>query len=384
MATYKVIQDIEADDTLLGPLTPRQVIYAAIVVISGFIVFKIAMTPAGWISIFFLPHMILFGTLAAPFGHDQSSEVWLLAKVRFMVKPRKRIWDQSGIKQLVAVTAPRQIKRPLTKNFSPVEVRSRLDALAATIDSRGWAVKNVNAAMLANPTYGYTQPTSDRLIDLSNIPQEVPTYNTQSVPDMMDVTTNPMAQNLTTMINASAQAHRQQAIATMNQGGQPVAPANPLFLSGAAGGQPPAPLTAQNIPAYGSNPVTSPGVQQLMASAVPNPSQDAQAQLLDKIRKDKEQDKRSGPTGRMKVIAPPGQATVAGPAPAVEPVAETTPVVDVDIQNEPQDNTVTPATDPAILMLASNDDLNVETIARQAKKSTDSRLGDDEVVISLH
>jgi hypothetical protein len=66
----------------------------------------------------------------------------------------------------------------------------------------------------------------------------------------------------------------------------------------------------------------------------------------------------------MKVIAPPGQATVAGPAPAVEPVAETTPVVDVDIQNEPQDNTVTPATDPAILMLASNDDLNVETIAR--------------------
>lgn len=384
MSTYKVIQDIEADDTLLGPLTPRQVIYAAIVVISGFIVFKIAMTPAGWVSIFFLPHMILFGTLAAPFGHDQSSEVWLLAKVRFIVKPRKRIWDQSGAKQLVTITAPRMVKRPLTKNFSQGEVRSRLEALAATIDSRGWAVKNVNAAMLANPTYGYTQPTSDRLIDLSNIPQEVPIYNTQSVPDMMDIASNPMAQSLTNMINASAQAHRQQAIATMNQDVQPGFPASPLFLSGATGGQPQAPMQAQYAQAYGNNPVASPGVQQLMASAVPNPSQDAQAQLLNKIRKDKEQDKRAGPTGRMKVVEPFDSDAYAALATAAEPSVDESIEVDVDIPNQPQDNTVTPATDPAILMLASNDDLNVETIARQAKKTSDSRLSDEEVVISLH
>lgn len=382
MATYKVIQDIEAEDTLLGPLTPRQVIYAAIVVVSGIIVFKIATTPLGWLSVFFLPHMLLFGTLAAPFGHDQSSEVWLLAKVRFMVKPRRRIWDQSGAKQLVAVTAPRQIKRPLTKNYSQHEVKSRLQALASTIDSRGWAVKNVNAAMLANPTYGYTQQASDRLIDLGSIPQEVPTYNVQQVPDMMDIATNPTAQNLSSMINASAQAHRQQAIATMNPAAQPAKPAGPLFLNGASSGQPQGPMAPQDMPVYDRNPVTSPGVQQLMASAVPSPSTDDQQQLLHKIRKDKD-GLRNGPTSRLKVIDPPRHDAAGAPAPAQ--VVPSTDDATAALQPiPPADNAVTPAADPAILMLASNDDLNVETIARQAKKNSESRLGDDEVVISLH
>ena len=34
MATYKVIQDIEAEDKLLGPLTLRQFIYAAVAGVS--------------------------------------------------------------------------------------------------------------------------------------------------------------------------------------------------------------------------------------------------------------------------------------------------------------------------------------------------------------
>ena len=69
MATYKVIQDIEAEDKLLGPLTLRQFIYAIIVFVSGFIAFKLAFV-AWWLVIPFLPHMILFSVLAAPFGHD--------------------------------------------------------------------------------------------------------------------------------------------------------------------------------------------------------------------------------------------------------------------------------------------------------------------------
>lgn len=169
MATYKVIQDIEADDKLLGPLTLRQFIYASIVAASLFIMFKLAMV--NWLLVLpFLPHTVLLAVLAAPIGKDQSPEVWLLARIRFLLKPQKRIWDQSGLKQLVTITAPKKIEHQLTNGLSQLEVRSRLEALANTIDSRGWAVKNVNVNLFAQPSYVLDQVGSDRLIDPTTIP----------------------------------------------------------------------------------------------------------------------------------------------------------------------------------------------------------------------
>src|SRR5690606_14612536 len=102
MATYKVIQDIESEDKLLGPLTLRQFIYAIIVLVMGFIAFRLALVNP-LLALPFVPPILFFGLLAAPFGHDQSSEVWLLAKIRFMLKPRRRIWDQSGMQELVTI-----------------------------------------------------------------------------------------------------------------------------------------------------------------------------------------------------------------------------------------------------------------------------------------
>jgi hypothetical protein len=44
---------------------------------------------------------------------------------------------------------------------------------------------------------------------------------------------------------------------------------------------------------------------------------------------------------------------------------------------------MTAPVNPAIINLANNDDLNIETLARQANKKQDT-LDDGEVVISLH
>ena len=71
MATYKVIQDIEAEDKLLGPLSLRQFIYAVIVVVLCYVVFRVFFIQPVLVAPF-LPPIILFGVLAAPFGHDQS------------------------------------------------------------------------------------------------------------------------------------------------------------------------------------------------------------------------------------------------------------------------------------------------------------------------
>lgn len=201
MAQYKVIQDIEAEDKLLGPLSLRQFIYAAITIALGFVAFRLFMTSAWFLGIVFVPPALFFGLLAAPIGGQQSSEIWLLAKIRFFLKPRKRIWDQTGIQQLVTITAPKKIEKQLTKGYSQDEVKSRLKTLSSTLDTRGWAVKN------AGNMYAMSQTTTgDRLLDIAT--QDAPTIYVEPTADMLDPSTNPRAQAMDQMINKSAQEHR--------------------------------------------------------------------------------------------------------------------------------------------------------------------------------
>ena len=116
MATYKVLQDIEAEDKLLGPLTLKQFIFAIITIALGFISFKLATTGSlgivRWpiMTIFILP-MLLFGFLAAPLGKDQPNDIWLVARLRYLFKPRTRIWNQDGLSDLVTITAPKKVEK---------------------------------------------------------------------------------------------------------------------------------------------------------------------------------------------------------------------------------------------------------------------------------
>ena len=54
----------------------------------------------------------------------------------------------------------------LTKGYSQTEVESRLKALANTLDTRGWAVKNINAGSYAQAGRYGQNGSSDRLIDI--------------------------------------------------------------------------------------------------------------------------------------------------------------------------------------------------------------------------
>lgn len=328
MGQYKVIQDIEAEDKLFGPFTLRQFIYLIIVIVCGFVAFRL-LTVKWFLAIPFLPPIAFFGLLAAPFGHSQSSEVWLLAKIRFAIKPRKRIWDQSGIKELVTITVPKKIERQLTKGFSQDEVQSRLKALANTIDTRGWAVKNVETNLYNQPLYGYSSGGSDRLVDMSagaaQVPDEDSTGN-----DILDEYTNPNIGNIDRLMTNAELAHHQQLVSMMQSSTQTT--------------------QTQTLPS--------------------NNSEDQQW---------------FGPPTQTTVPAYPEPQTNA-PAPAIPTPTITTNITQTDIQSTttPQTQPVTPVTqqaDTAILELANNDDLNVATIARQADKAVAKT--DDEVVVSL-
>jgi len=211
MAVYKVIQDIEAEDKLLGPLTLKGFVYAIIAGLLLFINIRIAIGGLGGaftfiiILILSMP-MFLFGVLASPLGREQPTEVWLLSHIRFLVKPKTRLWNQLGLSELVTITAPKKVEQNLTKNLTQREVKSRLSTLAMTMDSRGWAVKNVySSAGPLNTPLGYltgAQDESDRLV-APDIEAD-PINDIHPSEDVLDINNNAKAQQMDSLMQQKA------------------------------------------------------------------------------------------------------------------------------------------------------------------------------------
>ncbi|MEI6237126.1 MAG: PrgI family protein [Candidatus Saccharibacteria bacterium] len=214
MAVYKVIQDIEAEDKLLGPLTLKQFVFAGVSCGFLFAAFMIATRISIYGAIPLLPFIIVPAILAAPFGKDQPTDVWLAALIRFWFKPHKRLWDQNDVKHLVTITAPIKVDKYYSDNLSQGQVRSRLKVLSDTIDSRGWAAQNASYATAYTQSYGVVD---DRLVNpytatVTAVPEDIATNS----PDIMDPTDNPLAQKFDTMTRQAEQANKSAAINRMN------------------------------------------------------------------------------------------------------------------------------------------------------------------------
>lgn len=399
MATYKVIQDIEAEDKLLGPLTLRQFIYAGIAAILGYLSFLVISKGAGFLAIAFLPFMFAFAFLAFPWGRDQPTEIWALAKVRFLVKPRKRIWDQSGFKELVTITAPKRIHIDYTNGLSQNEVRSRLQALAQTVDSRGWAIKNANVNMFGQPALIMSQPSTDRLMGPLSLPQQVSNIDVQAADDMLDEKNNPTAQKVDNLVNATAKAHRQKLIDQLQAPEPPPVATPPATNNFWFMNQPNQPVSAPAGAVTFNTQVVTPGLP--AEEHLPGPTPEEQ-QLVQQLDAQKEASPTSSYYGHLHTIQPlsaqqptmtppqpppmmpPQNAAPAmpfTPQPAPMPAAPQQPTPPVAPPQTPPTQQVTPSNQAAILQLANNDDLNVATLAREANRS-DPNQG--EVVIKLH
>ncbi len=444
MSTYKVIQDIEAEDKIIGPLTLRQFIYAGIAAIAGYFSFVSINKHVPFMLILFLPIVGIGGFFAFPWKGEQPTEIWALAKVRFLLKPRKRIWDQNGAKHLVTITAPPKVQVDFTNGLNQTEVHSRLRALADTIDSRGWAIKNSNLNSYAEPALVMAEPTSDRLLGPSSLPQEVEPVDIHASDDMLDEANNPRAQAVDSLIERSAKAHRNKIMEALQRPEPPAsmpAPAQPpnnyWFLN--QGGQ--SSSVPNNMVTFNTQVVT-PGVNTNAAPAntsAPQPVAAAEPamderQLVQQLEQRKKELPMAAYYGHLHTINPlsaqpqaPSQAMPmpAQPFAAVQPVTNrptATPqmpaaqpypnpfspqqasVNDTPAPNPFPANTpsnmpapaaptiarsqsqtvpqpVTPAQQAAILQLANNDDLNVATLAREANRSGSL---DGEVVIKLH
>lgn len=310
MATYKVPQDVEAEDKLLGPLTLKQFIYAIIVFLGFWLTialarnsFTLIFVPIPLIPTLFFAFMIFLGIK----NPAQPAERYLAAIVRFYFKPHKRIWNQDGVIEAVQITAPPKLQHQYANTISRDEVRSRLNRLSNLLDSRGWAAKDVRyQPNIILPT----QPSGDddRLISIAQLPQTLlqEPSDVHASDDVMDEQASPVAQAFDNMLIQQQQQQRDQAIAHMQ---------DPNYN--------PYPNMKQRV-------ITPIGEDNNQPLVIPQSS-------------------------------PPEITQQSAPTPAPPPPP--------------------PAPDPALLNLAQNDNLSVQTLANEAQRLKSLESGDE---ITLH
>lgn len=338
MASYKVPQDVEADDKLIGPFSFRQFIYLIIVVMAGALAWGLAQLFIAF-AIIPLPIMLFFGALALPLRKDQPMEIYMAAMVSYYLKPRNRKWDPEGVDTLIEISAPKTVEVRRTKELSQNEAHERLSYLANIVDSGGWAIRGVN-----------NQPVN------SSINNDV-FLEAQGAQDILDTSTG-IAQNFDQMMSQSTARMHEAAKARMMQASQPTqAPVAPT----------PAPVQTY--------------APQQPSITIPNPA--AQPATLDDI------EFNPYPTFHQSVIQPLNDTAHQAQNNLV-PQAVQNSVISPSAtpQQDNIDETAKGTSDTQlttdIINLANNPDISIETIAHEAKRiHKKAEEESEEVVISL-
>jgi len=211
MATYKVPQDVEADDKLIGPFSFRQFIYLIIVALACAMAWGLAQLFIG-LAIIPLPVILLFGALALPLRKDQPMEIYLAAIVSFYLKPHKRLWDPDGVETLIEITVPKIVEVQRSKNITQADAEQRFSYLADIVDSQGWAIRGT----------GVQSPSTTLNNDIF--------MEAQGAEDVLDGS-NSVAQSFNNMMNRETERVREEAIQRMHAPAAPAPVAAPVIAA---------------------------------------------------------------------------------------------------------------------------------------------------------
>ena len=161
MAEYKVAQDVEAEDKLIGPFSFRQFIYLIIAAVAVALAWGLGQIFIG-LAVIPLPVIIFFTVLALPLRKDQPMEIYVAAIISYRLKPHKRVWSPDGIESLIEITVPKAVDEHLTKDLSQMETEKRLSYLADIADTKGWSIRHTteptpNSSMVSDQYYAAQQ-----------------------------------------------------------------------------------------------------------------------------------------------------------------------------------------------------------------------------------
>lgn len=320
MAVYKVPQDVEAEDKLLGPFSFRQFIYLIVAALAIFLAY--GLSRAFWaLAIIPVPLVVFFLVLALPLKKDQPMETYLTAIVRFLLKPHVRLWDPEGEFELVEITAPLVQDGPELKDFSGEEASRRLRYLSQVVDTGGWATRGLTSSLdnlsLSDTVVAEAQSTEDVFDNSGSVSQNIGSMITESD----EARKREMIQTMQATIQATSQPAATPPVAV------PVEPAEPVAQTTFS------PDPAMHVK---YSPYPSAMHQTVIGTTAPSP--------------------------------PPQTAPSEPPSPQPE---------------QPQASSEEPIS-PDIMRLAASKDLSISTIAREAERLQKKHLQEDEeVVVSL-
>ncbi|MBR5419199.1 PrgI family protein [Candidatus Saccharibacteria bacterium] len=252
MAQYKVPQDVEADDKLIGPFSFRQFVYLMIaggLIAVAFVLFQIFPV----LVIVPIPFIIFLGILALPLKKDQPMETYLSAVIDFYLKPQKRVWMPGQTDATITVTAPKKVEDNRTKNLSQEEASHRLSFLADIVDTEGHAIKetNLNSDFVAENSNVQDMFDSGNNYNLEHsLEQSTENRHEQLVQQMRDAINNQTIANAATVPTISHQI----ATPTPAPAPAPVAPLQPPVAPTSVVAQPP----VINVPTPAATPTPPP------------------------------------------------------------------------------------------------------------------------------
>lgn len=353
MAVYKVPQDVEAEDKLLGPFSFRQFIYLVVAVLAGGLAYFLGTIFIG-LAIIPLPMAIIFLILALPLKKDQPMEVYAAAILAFYLKPRRKLWEPDGILTLVEFTNDGPAEKEYSPDITFNEARQRISYLSNLVDSNGEIIKSQT---VANPSL-----QSDIIAESTQI---------EDIHDD-DAFIN---QKFDAMINRHNQARREQIIENLNLkdnqlNDQPTQVQNYQLNNNPQSAYQnivfPVPTSSihQNSSVFPNQPPMPPS---------PYPASD-QPWTYNNLSQSLPQNS----TNQFQI-----------PQPTYQPQPDFNQSFDNHFPNQPPTELVNHNFNPSpdIINLANNNDLSVQTLATEAKKIADRNkklLGEEEeIIISL-
>ena len=221
MGQYKVPQDVEAEDKLIGPLSLRQFIYVIIGVVWAGLMFFIlrpnnSPSPAvnyTIMAVLIIPITGFFLLLGFGKRQEQSFEKYFVAFVRFYFVPRVRVWDKDlSTVELVReeAAAPEIITE---KNVS----KSSLEQLALVMDTHGFMKDpTIQLQDEANQAAAYSQRVINPQQIAGNAGNQSRTLQVTQQDDVLDAA-NPRSTQVNELLqNEEANIH-QQALERVRQ-----------------------------------------------------------------------------------------------------------------------------------------------------------------------
>ncbi len=341
MAQYKVPQDVEADDKLVGPFTFRQLCYLFIAFgLGGIAYFLFSIFPL--LAIIPVPFILFLLVLCNPFKKDQPMETYLAAVLNFYLKPNKRFWNPGQRESTITITAPKKIEGPRIRALSEDEASHRLSFLADIVDSNGQAVRE----------------------NWSGAVQEEYIAEAASTPDIFE---NYDAQTLTSRVSEQSVSKHDEAVEKMRAAIAEVEGAanfSSLTIPTAS------PTISHSFDSYSSSTPTP-----TFNPTVLNSTSEASSTIVQPTPTQPPLPTTAVSAEPTEATTPPEQAkSQPESTPPTLPTAATSP--------EPSETDVNPARAAAMEQLANNNDFTVATIAREANRIQNNN--DNDVYISLH